>query len=123
MLDQYSGECIVSKININYGIKEPTHESQKLYYQLNIGIWWVSQGANLSIPWLLLGSTPFRTLLILGLILPRYEDSCVVYIHKWYQKQMYPQIPYRTGFKFCETLIVDIQMVSKKDNTESISAE
>jgi hypothetical protein len=30
MLDRYVGECMVSLININNGIIEPTHEYQKI---------------------------------------------------------------------------------------------
>ena len=47
-------------------------------------------------------------------ILPRYEDSCMVYRPEWYWKQKYCQIPIPYVYYKCEILILDTQMVLKK---------
>ena len=49
MLDQYIGECVVSIININNGIKETYLWVSKLFYQSNFDIRWVSQDEGISV--------------------------------------------------------------------------
>ena len=41
MLVWYIGECMVSTMNINNDVIEPTHMHQKLQYESDIDIWWV----------------------------------------------------------------------------------
>ena len=51
------------------------------------------------------------------MIIPRYESSCMVYRPKQYQKQNYCQISLL--IERYEILIIDLQMVSKRDDTNS----
>ena len=58
--NRYVGECIVSVIKIDNGVKEPTCGVSSLKNQSNIDIWWVCQGERIfCIPKLLVGSITF----------------------------------------------------------------
>ena len=50
----------------------------------------------------------------IGLILPRYEGSWMIYRLEWYWKQNTVKCPNLIGIVECEVLIMDTQMVSKK---------
>ena len=54
----YTGECMVSVINSNEGIKEPTHGYEDCNTTHNSGIWCVCS-ENLCMPKLLFGSIQF----------------------------------------------------------------
>ena len=75
---------MVSILNINYGIKEPTHGIQYIVLLVKYGyLMGISRQENLCIPSYCLGQY------ILDHIdsrafLQRYEGSCIVYRPEWY---------------------------------------
>ena len=67
MLDQYIGECMISTININNGIREPTMGIKfVILVKYLVGM---SRLENICIPKLLFRSIQFSTILILQLYL------------------------------------------------------
>ena len=83
----YVGECIVSVININNGIKEPTR-GYKNYETNHILIF----GGHVEVSEFLHTQVINWVNAILAFhidtrtILPRYEGFCMVYRLEWYQK-------------------------------------
>ena len=93
MLVCYIGECMVSLININSGIKEPTHG-----YQICNTTQILIFGGYVKVRESLYARVIAWVNAILNHIdtrvdIPRYESSCMVYRPKWYRKQKYRQLP------------------------------
>ena len=92
MLDLYIGECVVSIININDGIKEPTHGYQNCNIsQILIFDGYVKMRESLYTQVIICVNTILKCI-DTKVILPRYKSSCMVYRPKHYQKQKYCQI-------------------------------
>ena len=119
MLDQYIGECMVSIININDGIKEPTWEyqicntSQKLIFG---GYVKVRESFYTQV---IIWVDTILNHIDTTVILPRYECSCIVYRPEWHWKQKQRQKPIPIPVKKYEILIIDNPKWYKRDNTSS----
>jgi hypothetical protein len=114
MLDRYTCECMVSIINIDNGIKEPTRGHQNCNANKTLVFNGCIKVRESLYTQLLFGSIPVLTMLIvfLGMI-----------VFAWYidphgiENKSIIKYPYPTSIKICEFIIIDIQMVSKKDDT------
>jgi len=89
----FIGKCMVSTININYGIKKPSPGYQKCNTSQELifgGYAEVSESFCIQIiiwVYTIVNHTNTR------MILPMCEGSCMGYTPKWYQKQKYHQTP------------------------------
>ena len=109
----YIGEFMVSSININNGIKEPTRGYQNCNISLIDGYVKVRESLYTRvINWVITILNHIDT----RKIVPTYEGSCMVYRPKWHRKFFTIKYSYPTGIKKCEILIIDTPMVSKEDN-------
>ena len=79
MLDQYIGECMVSIININNGVKEPTHGYQNCNTnQILIFGGYVKVRESLYTQ-VIIWVNAILNYIDTRLTLPRYESSCMIY--------------------------------------------
>lgn len=114
MLVWYMGECMVSTMNINNGIIEPTHIHWKLGYESNVDIWWC-RVRDSSYALVIIWDNIWVVYHIdTRMILPGLEVSSMAYRHEWYGKTFEEIIkyPYRTScITKYEILIIDAHMV------------
>ena len=97
------GECMVSVINSNNRIKEPTHGYQNCHTsQLLIFVGYVKARESLYTRVIIWVDTILYHINTRA-ILPRYEGSCMLYRPEWYWKQNYHTL---LVSKNCEILII-----------------
>ena len=104
-------------MNINIGIKQPTRRyqycntSQILIFDGYLKVW---QSLYTQV---IIWVTTILNHINTRVILPRYEDSCMVYRPEWYQKQKYCQILMSYWYQKLWNPHLDTRMVSKEDHT------
>lgn len=57
----------------------------------------------------------------IGVVLPRYEGSYMVYRPEWYGKRNIVKYTYRRGIKNCDILVIDTWMVRKEKENNIIA--
>ena len=93
MLDRYTCDCMVLIINIKNGIKERAcgHENCNTSQELTIdGSVKVREFLHTRV---IIWVNTILNHIDIRVILPKYEDPCMVYVREWYQKQKYRPTP------------------------------